>query len=108
MELIDCVYLNAKVELTNEREGHIQTRHPDLLPKYRDQLIDTVADPDQVRLSRRSENARLFVKWFDNVKSGKYVIVVVVTEDRPVNHWIVSAYITLRLSPEDEVEWTKD
>ena len=35
-----CPYLSAEVELTNEREQHIQETHPDLLPDYRSCLAD--------------------------------------------------------------------
>ena len=41
-----CPYLRSEVELTREREKHIQERHPDLLPRYRDRIALTLADPD--------------------------------------------------------------
>jgi hypothetical protein len=53
-------YLHGEVEMSVEREGHISERHPDLLPAYRDRLMQTLADPDQVRRSARLANARLF------------------------------------------------
>jgi hypothetical protein len=62
--------LHGEVELGAERERHIQERHPDLLPAYRDQLRQTLADPDQVRRSARLANARLFSRWFDNKGVG--------------------------------------
>jgi len=65
MSFFPCPYLNAAVELTEEREQHIARHHPDLLPKYRDQLAETLADPDQVRSSQRMEDARLFSRWYD-------------------------------------------
>jgi hypothetical protein len=34
-----CPYLKTHVELTGEREAHIQEKHPELLPAYRDYLI---------------------------------------------------------------------
>jgi len=53
-----CPYLSGAVELTEEREKHIGERHPDLLPKFRDRIRATLADPDEVRRSARSANAR--------------------------------------------------
>ena len=103
-----CPYLNAAVELTDERERHIAERHPDLLPKHRTHIAGTLADPDQVRLSPRFVNARLFSRWFESVRGGKYVVVVVVGEPAPgARHWIVTAYVTRRLA-QGEIEWKRD
>jgi hypothetical protein len=102
-----CPYLNALVELSQERERHIVERHPDLLPDYRQHIADTLADPDQVRQSVRMPNARLFSRWFETVHSGKYVVVVVVSESVPGDrHWIITAYITRRLA--GDVEWKQN
>ncbi|MGB9723601.1 MAG: hypothetical protein ACP5OO_07385 [Chloroflexia bacterium] len=39
---------------------------------------------------------------------GKYIVVVVVSEVRPVErHWIITAYLSRRLAGE-EVEWSRD
>jgi hypothetical protein len=38
-----CPYLKGEVELTTEREEHIRERHPDLLPKHRDRIGETLA-----------------------------------------------------------------
>ena len=102
-----CPYLNAHVELSEERERHIAERHPDLLPEYRQRIADTLADPDQVRPSVRLPNTRLFSRWFESVRSGKYVVVVVVSESVPSDrHWIITAYIARRLS--GEIEWKRN
>ena len=51
--------------------------------------------------------ARLFCRWFENVRQGKYVVVVVVSEAVPLErHWVITAYITRRLA-NGEVEWSK-
>jgi hypothetical protein len=55
-----CPYLKEEVGLTEERECHIAERHPDLLPEHRKRVLETLADPDQVRRSVRFGNARLF------------------------------------------------
>ena len=57
MTRLACPYLRGDVELTAERERHIRERHPDLLPEHRDQLSQTLANPDQVRRSARLANA---------------------------------------------------
>lgn len=103
-----CPYLGEPVELSDERERHIAERHPDLLPEHRQRLAETLADPDEVRRSVRMGNARLFSRWFDSVRSGKYVVVVVVSEAGAAERsWIVTAYLARRLAEGDR-EWTRD
>ncbi len=107
MQTFPCPYLNGEVELTDERELHIAQTHPDLLPEYLAQVGETLEDPDQVRRSLRMSAARLFYRWFDDVRQGKHVVVVVVSEAAPTErNWIITAYITRRL-PDGEIEWQK-
>ena len=87
---------------------HIAYRHPDLLPEFLLQVGLTLAAPDQVRRSLRMSSARIFCRRFDEIRQGKYVVVVVVSESMPVmRHWIITAYMTRRLA-NGEVEWRKN
>ena len=107
MTQFPCPYLHGVVELTDERERHIAERHPDLLPEHRERIADTLADPDQVRRSTRFGNARLFSRWFDTVRSGKHVVVIVMGEPDPGGrHWIITAYLA-RMLAEGEIEWKR-
>jgi hypothetical protein len=106
MKTFPCPYLKGKVELTEEREAHIAETHPDLLPEYLPQLQQTLADPDEVRRSVRMSGARMFYRWFDDVRQGKYVAVVVVSDTPTERNWIITAYITRRLI-NGEIEWQK-
>lgn len=107
MNRFACPYLKAEVELTEERESHIAERHPDLLPEHREQMAETIATPDQVRRSTRFGNARLFSRWYTDLKRGKHLVVVVVSEpDTTKRHWIITAYLTRKLV-EGEVEWRR-
>lgn len=102
-----CPYLSGDVELTPEREIHIAENHPDLLPEYRNCIKDTLMNPDQVRISERFKNARLFSRWFDIVRGGKYIVVVVVSDKGPAGrHWIITAYIARKLAG-GVIEWMK-
>jgi hypothetical protein len=92
------------VELGSEREKHIQERHPGLLPKHRDRMAETLANPDQVRASTRLASARLFSRWFDTI--GKHVVVVGIGEASG-RHWVVTAYPTKKLAP-GVVEWKRN
>ena len=101
-----CAYLGGEVQLSGEREAHIAQRHPDLLPEHRERIGTTLAEPDQVRRSRRFGAAKLFSRWFSDVKGGKHVVVIVVSLDEDGRHWIITAYITRKLA-EGEVEWAR-
>ncbi len=47
---------------------------------YCNHLGQTQADPDHVRRSARVANARLFSRWFDNIKDGMHLVAVVLSE----------------------------
>lgn len=79
MTFFRCPYLDSDVELTDEREQHITLHHPDLLPEYRQCIPDTLVLPDEVRQSARIRNARLFSRWFEWLRGGKFVVVVVIS-----------------------------
>ena len=107
MTSFPCPYLGGEVELSDERERHIAEHHPDLFPDHKDRIGDTLADPDQVRRSKRFGNARLFSKWYDDLLKGKQVVVVAVSEAQPKDrNWIVTAYITSKIT-EGESEWKR-
>ena len=107
MSRFSCPYVKGEVELTAERERHIAERYPDLLPEHRERVAETVTDPDQVRRSARFGNARLFSRWYTDVKRGKHVVGVVVSEPDATNrHWIITAYLARKLA-EGEPEWKR-
>lgn len=108
MTWFPCSYLHSEVECTAEREWHIAEGHPDLLPEYRDQIAETLAEPNQVRGSMRLSNARLFSRWYPDVRGGKYVVVVVVRDAvSRIRHWIITAYIARELA-QGVVEWQRN
>lgn len=108
MTLLPCPYLGVPVDLTEEREGHIRRHHPDLLPAHRANIIETISAPDQIRRSSRVGNARLFTKWYADLRGGKHVVVVVVSDQRKEAHpWIITAYLARKLA-EGEIEWRRN
>ncbi len=108
MVWLHCPYLHADVELTDERREHIRLKHPDLLPEHFERLVQTLQDPDEIRRDRRFPTSRLFSRWFDEVKSGKFVVVVVISDPGPLErHWVVTAYIARSLV-QGETEWKRD
>jgi hypothetical protein len=102
-----CPHLHAEVELSDERERHIAERHPDLLPQHRDWIATTLADPDQIRRSRQFGDGRLFSRWHSDLKGGKHVVVVVISELEFSRHWIITAYIARALAG-GAIEWARN
>lgn len=108
MPRFPCPYLHGEVELVEERERHIAENHPDLLPEHKERMIQTLADPDEVRRSERFGNALLFSRWFKDLRGGKNVVVVVVCDVGEKNrNWVVTAYIARKLA-EGESEWKRN
>ncbi len=105
---IPCPYLQGQVELTDERWQHILDKHPDLLPKYRDQMVATLNERDEIRRDERFPETYLFSRWFVEVNKGKNIVVVVASATTPIErHWIVTAYSTSRLR-QGVIEWKRN
>jgi hypothetical protein len=103
---LPCPRLRVDVELTAERERHIADRHPDVLPIHRTRLTEVVADPDLIRRSTRSATARLFSRWYSDIRHGRHIVVVVERSSAPERYWVVTAYTTRRLAA-GEIEWQR-
>ena len=107
MSHFSCPYLHGEVDLTEERARHIAENHPDFLPDHLDKIPTVLSDPDQIRRSKRFPNARLFTRWFDAVRGGKFIVVVVVSDSSPkTRHWIITGYVARKIT-EGETEWKR-
>jgi len=102
-----CPWLGREVELTFEREVHIEDRHPDLLPRHRTTLAEVLADPDVVRRDASDSSILLFSRWYTDFGRGRHIVIVVVNESRaPLRSWIVTAYTARRIAG-GEVLWER-
>jgi hypothetical protein len=99
-----CPWLRADVELTSERERQIGERHPELLPGHRARLAEVIARPDTLRRSVRSATARLFSRWYSDIRHGRHIVVVVQHDGSAGRYWIIAAYMARRLAA-GEIEW---
>ncbi|MBA4180294.1 MAG: hypothetical protein C0506_06870 [Anaerolinea sp.] len=96
MTWFPCPYLGRPVELTGEREHHIESAHPDLLPANPSRLEETIALPDYVG-SREARTEIGFVRFWPDLLGGRWVVVVVVGDrdglSGTLRYWIVTAYV---------------
>ncbi len=83
------IFGNA-IELTDERWLHITKEHPEI-ESYQNRLQDVLLQPDYVKQSSRDMEVMLYYKWFDDILSGKYFLVVA---KRGLRSFILSCYIT--------------
>jgi hypothetical protein len=104
--------LAANVELTDERAAHIAARHPELANRLAETVSRTIGDPDEVRIDPRFPRTRLFSRWFEDLLSGRILVVATVTDEpgsgQPGTgrHWVVTAYAARRLT-KGTIEWSR-
>jgi hypothetical protein len=96
-ERFPCPYFNTEVELSDPRIQHIQARHCNTWPNYRDEIRATLEDPDTIWRNDEDPDATLFAKWFDHIRTGRYIVTVVISKTDPKHHWIITAYTARRL-----------
>jgi hypothetical protein len=96
--------LGGDVELTDEREDYIRGKHSDILETGFQLVAGALATPDEVRL--RLDGSRIFVRWYDGVKNGKWAVVAVLQQAEPERNWIVTAHLARRL-PRGVTEWVR-
>ena len=83
-------------------------RHPELSLTYEKYIMETLAEPDQVRNDIRFEDTLLFSRWYPKLRKGRYIVVAVVTETVTNERtWIVTTYISRKIT-QGEVIWTKN
>lgn len=93
--------------MTDERLLHIGRKHDDILTDVQSYIGGTLENPDEVRLSVKEPDVRLFVRWFPQLGNGKYAIVIVHTTDAPeLRNWIMTAYIARRRTG-GIIEWQR-
>ena len=94
MEFFQCPYLGSSVELSENREQHIITKHSDLFPHHLDYIAGTLGSPDVVMCKVPDDGNLLFFRWYYG-NWNKYVVVAVVME--PDRKWVITAFPTHRL-----------
>ena len=100
-----CPFLDAEVALSDARSQHIMERHPGTLPDYLLQMAETLNNPDLIRRGKKDINALLFSKWFDTIRTGRYLVVVVINDEDLARRWIITAYTARKIAGGGEQIW---
>ena len=79
-----------QIELTSERWFHIVQEHPEV-SEYSSLFTEVLSDPDYVKKSNRDEDILLYYKLFENIRYGKYLIIVL---KKNLRSFILTCYIT--------------
>ena len=83
---------NRQIRLTNERQGHIETDHPEMFGQI-DKIQETLLKPDIIFRSRTDTEVGLFYRHYDITPvTEKYLCVVV--KLLVGNLFIITAYFT--------------
>ncbi len=91
MNLLEDVF-KRKVRVTEERERHFKEDHPEMSGQE-EKIVNCLADPDQVRISRTDSSVELFYKLFNDTPVGKKYLCAVI-KNRGDDLFLVTAYFT--------------
>lgn len=80
------------VNLTSDRRKHIITRHP-IMENYLKNLRSVLEYPKEIHYSGRTNEVLLFYRHFDNIESGKYIVVVV----NKIEKQVKTSYLSNRI-----------
>ncbi|MBI2612067.1 DUF4258 domain-containing protein [Candidatus Gottesmanbacteria bacterium] len=90
-----------KVRITKRYWEEIKTRKHTELEFEMDDIIGTLAEPDEVRLSVQDAYIRLFFKQFDEA------ILIVVVKYLNGNGFVVTVYQTSKVKRKGEIVWSR-
>jgi hypothetical protein len=104
----DCPYLGRPVELTDEREAHIRSRHPEVLREGDDLLAEAIRRPQSLCRSHQDEEVLIFVRWYDDLLKGRYLKVPVkIRRGARERCWVITAYLS-GWPAKGEVVWSEN
>jgi hypothetical protein len=94
---------SVPIRLTEERWAHISENHPELA-LMRAAVLETVTDPDLIQAGDSGEF--LAIRRYDTPLSSKY-LVVPYREVTSQDGFILTAYLTSRMSTTREILWKR-
>lgn len=92
------------IRLTEERWGHIAENHPELAV-MRAAVLETVTDPDVIQAGDSGE--LLAIRTYDETPLTSKYLVVPYREVTSQDGFILTAYLTIRMSTTRDVLWKR-
>lgn len=103
MDIIDV--FGRSIRFTKDRKDHIEEDHPEMMDSI-DRIVETLQDPEDIRLSSSDLTVELFYKYFENTLVGnKYICIVVKNLSNDL--FVITAYFTDK-KKKGESKWTKE
>lgn len=98
-EVFPCRALGeVDVELTAERRTHIQNTHSADSAIVLGLLRAVVEEPDLAFRSLDNDQEYLLSREFEFAAGSKHIVAIIVEQTAPRRFWIVTAFVTRRLS----------
>ncbi len=92
------------IRLTDERWNHLVANHPEVAP-MRQEILDTVAQPDIIQEGDSAE--LLAVRRYEKTPLTSKFLVVPYREVSKEDGYVLTAYLTSRLSSSRSVIWKR-
>lgn len=92
------------VRLTEERWRHVLDRHPEM-EGLREKTLETLAEPDMIQKGDFGE--LLAARSYADTLFGAKFLVVAYRENSAEDGFVLTAYLTRRLSSGREIEWKR-
>jgi len=102
MEIYYIDKFGNPVELRRERWAHIAREHPEVVP-FKNRIGEVLKDADYIKRSVRDINVLMYYKYYNDIFSGKYLLVVV---KKAIRSFILTCYITDMIK-KGETLWAK-
>lgn len=97
-------YLDKQIRLSDEREQHITSTHPEMVDQQ-NRISETLSQPDQVVRSQADQQVKLYYKLYQSTPvTTKYLCIVIKSlEGDP---FIITTYFTDSMKKGEQI-WTK-
>jgi hypothetical protein len=112
--LVVCDYLGDLVEMPDERAYAILSRWPEVASKYHSKIVDTIFDPDEVRIDTQvvygdshvlTGKIYFVCRWFDELNEGSFVVVAI-CEGGPRKYRYITSFLSHELT-KGEHQWRR-
>jgi hypothetical protein len=94
----------ATIRISKERWAHVASQHPEMADQQ-EQVVATVSDPDRLQAGDTGEI--LAIRWYERTPLTSKFLVVAYRETDSRDGFVLTAYLTSRLSGTRTTIWTR-